>query len=94
MSADVETDTANSFAMRHRARRAALLAAEIRRLAETYGYAGQEVAAAERMDDRLWARVALSIAERAGEPFKTPSEITRQICIGLLLMPDLEGVTK
>jgi len=87
-------DDQNSYAMRHRARRAAQLAAYVRRTAEEGGMrdAALIAAVAAHMADEGWQWAAAGVAVETGAPFKAPSETTKQMCIGLLSMPSLEGL--
>jgi len=87
------SDDQSSYAMRHRARRAAQLAAVIRRSAEAQELHDVDLSAfAERMGPEGWALVSECVFIETGVPFKAPSEITKQMCIGLLSMPAVEGL--
>lgn len=83
---------ANNFQLRHQARRAALLAAELRRqwdyldLEEKGGFLLGEAAA--RLSDEGWINAADKVAEATGKPFHPPSETTKQITIGMLSVPE------
>jgi hypothetical protein len=91
-------DTRSPFQLRHQARRAALLAAQLRRmwdvlLEEDKGefLIGE---AAARMSDEAWINIADTVAIQTGKPFHPPSETTKAICIGLLSVPELIGLVK
>lgn len=92
------SDEQNSFALRHQARRAALMASTLRRmwsalLIEERGeFLLGEAAAA--MSDEGWIDLADTVALDTGKPFHPPSETTKAICIGLLSVPDLMGLVK
>lgn len=88
---------ANSYAMRHRARRAVALAEVLRQQWAAIGLdprdisdpSGMDLAdAAAAMSEAGWANAA----EVAG--ISMPSEITRAITIGLLSAPKLEGIVR
>ena len=92
-----------SFALRHQARRAALLAdllreiwdtpdEDFRVLADEMGLTLME--AAILIEDVAWSDLAGLIAERTGAPFRPPSETTKAITIGLLSAPDLKGLVR
>lgn len=84
------------FQLRHQARRAALMAATLRRMwaylddGEKGGYLIGEAAA--RLSDEGWINLADTVALDTGAPFHPPSETTKAICIGLLSVPDLMGL--
>lgn len=93
------SDEQNSFAMRHRARRAALLADLLREQWDGLGDEWAQVLAhmdlpeaAARLSEQGWINATDEIARRTGEPFRPPSETTKAITIGLLSAPALRGL--
>ena len=84
----------DQFALRHQARRAKQLAAVLRvKWEDVEDNFGMDLAdAAARLSDEGWANAAAEVERLTGKPFRTPSETTRQICIGLLSMPELSGL--
>ena len=79
-------DTENGFAMRHRARRAALLVEVLHEWARAEQRDVVDLAVA--LYDADWIRAA----EEAG--ITAPSDITRNIAIGLLSVPALQGLVR
>ncbi len=85
------------FALRHQARRAALLADLLREHWTLLGW-GEDVDDKALPDfvalmrDEAWANAAAQIEERTGEPFRPPSDTTKAITIGLLSAPELKGL--
>jgi hypothetical protein len=74
---------ADDFAMRHRARRAAQLAETVRRTYEALDDTSSTVVAlAERLTEEQWETVA------AITGIRPPSEITKNLVIGLLSVPE------
>ena len=85
------------FALRHQARRAALLADLLREHWNLLGWGegfdhGDLPTEASRMSDEAWANAAAEIERRTGAPFKVPSDTTKAITIGLLSAPELKGL--
>ena len=88
------TDT--PFALRHQARRAAILAAQLRRMWDTLldEERGEFLLgeAAARLSDEAWINLADTVAVQTGKPFHPPSETTKAITVGLLSVPELMGL--
>ncbi len=80
--------------LRHQARRAKQLAELLRAkwegVEETYGMDLYD--AAVRLSDEAWEGYAAELTELTGKEFRPPSETTKQICIGYLSVPSLEGL--
>lgn len=91
------SEQGDNFAMRHRARRAALLADLLREHWDTLSWDGSTdhpslPDAAAALSDQAWANAAAELTKRTGKSFHPPSDITRQIVIGLLSMPEMKAL--
>ena len=90
------SDDQNSWAMRHRGRRAKQLAVVLRaKWEDVVGANGLDLSdAAARLSDEGWANAATEVARLTGKPFGPPSETTKQITIGYLADDSVKGLIR